>query len=189
MSNTNLDNIISEIGSRYYKVGSVLITSTNTNPQSVYGGTWQLIRKRFAEKQVTDAFTFDTTNTQNASSECRIYKDSIICRIIYRPKVAFNDDAKDIATFDPTKLGITSTSYMYTNRVVAVSDGLNAMNLISLADTGTLKSYDVITKTTATSVAANSSYGFSATFPLMYSGSTTSMIDSFCDEFWWVRTA
>lgn len=186
-----LDEIISEIGSKYYPVGSVVITSTNvgtTYMNTLYGGEWTLVRKRFAEKTVTDAFTFNTTNTQNGASVCELYKNSILCRIAYYPKVAFADTSLAIATLDCTKLGITASNHIYTQHHLAVSDGLNAMNWVQINGTGAT-SIEICTKTNATSVAANSSYGWIASFALSFSGAPSSMIDSFCDEFWWVREA
>lgn len=183
----NLDKIVNELGSRYYKVGSVVITSTNTNPSSIYGGTWELVRKRFKQAYITDAYEFNTTNTTGGVSVVHIAKDSIIVRIGYYPKVAFADSALTIATLDPTKIGLTSSDHIYTTREIAIADGLNAMDLISVK--ANVSSAEIITKTTATSVAASTSYRFYSTFALMYNATPTSMIDSFCDEFWWVRTA
>ena len=185
-----LDDIINEIGSKYYPVGSVVITSTNvgaTYMHNLYGGTWALKRKRFMYQAVTDAFTFNTTNTQDGDSVVSLYKDSILCRVAYAPKVAFNDDALSIATVDPTKIGIADSSYLLTSHIMAPSDGLNAIHWLRMNSSG-LSNIEVCTKTTATSIAASTST-FAVTFPIMFDGTPESMIDSFCDEFWWVRTA
>lgn len=188
-----LDDIVNEIGSKYYPIGSVIITSTNVGTNymtNLYGGTWELVRKRFSEREINTAITFNNTNTQDGASVCRLFKDSIICRITYKPKVAFADTTLEIATIDYTKMGITSANAIYTQYWTAYGDGIGAMNLIQLtAGTGVISSVDIITKTTATSVAANANYGFMATFPFSFSGVPAAMIDSFCDEFWWVRTA
>ena len=185
-----LDAIINEIGSRYYPVGSVVITSTNvgvTYMHNLYGGTWELKRKKFLPRTVTDAFTFNTTNTQSGASVVTLYKDSILCRVVYAPKVEFSDNELSIATIDPTKIGITNSSYLFTNHILATSDGNNAIHWLRMNSSG-LSNIEICTKTTATSIAASTNT-FYVTFPIMFDGSPESMIDSFCNEFWWVRTA
>ncbi len=185
-----LDDIISEIGSKYYPVGSVVITSTNvgaTYMHNLYGGTWALKRKRFASYSTDEAITFNTTNTQSGASRISLYKDSILARITFAPKVAFADTALEIGTLDCTKIGIRQTSDIFTQNFMLASDNLNALFFIQLAD-GIFKNHDICTKTTATSVAASTSTA-TATFPIAFKGGPETMLDSFCDEFWWVRTA
>ena len=65
---TNLNNNFDVM----HPVGSILITSTNTNPSSELGGTWELIDKEFFELGIQDTTnsgsgTYFTPNTTNIS--------------------------------------------------------------------------------------------------------------------------
>jgi len=186
MSKGKLDQIVSELADRCYPVGSIVITSTNTNPSAIYGGTWTLVRKRFTPVTLTGSstgVTFNTTNTQSGASVVQIYKDIVWLRLTFAPKVSFADNSLTVATIDYTKFGLSS---MYTTYHTCPSDALNGAFMLTVASTVT--SVDVITKTTATSIAASTSTAV-LSIPIMAPYTPANMIDSFCDEFWWRRTA
>lgn len=172
-----------------YPVGSVYITDSNTNPSTILGGgTWTLIKRVFANKNVQDAVTFNTTNTVSGStSSVFLVSDTRISfRIMFTNKVELNDTAVNIGTLDISKLGISS---FYYGRYMAVDDTGNAGVIIEINNNSpyNISVSDVVgaSRTIAASTAT------SPTITLMGSieMATGDILNSACNEFHWHRTA
>lgn len=179
-----------------YPVGSVYSTNTNTNPATIFGGgTWSLIHKRFAYRIVEDPIAFNTTNTQNGDSVAVINGEQINLRITFAPKVTMADVAVEIGQLNLSAVGLTGK---YGEYATYMNDGAGAMAILYVSNTGAISVQEVIAKgsTAQTASGASISSGMSmapttstgqARVTLMFA--QTSMMDSFCDEFHWKRTA
>lgn len=166
-----------------YPVGSVYINNTNTNPSGTLGGTWSLIHQRFAYQIVEDVVTFNTTNTQNTNSVAVINDDTIQLRLSFAPKVDLADTTVEIGQLNLSQIGLTGK---YAEYVPFFADAGNGIAFLQITNTGLVQTQEVVPKGTATSIPAGTSAG-QARCTLMFGQG--SMIDRFCNEFHWLRTA
>lgn len=176
------NDIILYLGKHTYPVGSVFITEINQNPSIIFGGEWELIRKEFIPKTVTDAITFNTTNTTNGYSVIEIYPGSINIRASWMPKVAYADSTLEVGTFDLSKIGLT---HYHLVSEVGVGDALNSAFLLYFQNSK-IRAVQVVPATNATSVAASSSYYIYVNSFMMFRN-PYDMLDNFCDKFYWKR--
>ena len=170
-----------------YPIGSCYTTSTNTNPSSYLGGTWELIHKRYKSAWLSTGFTYNTTNTTNGTFVALLNGNTIEFRFIFKNKVAIKEDTMVIGVLDPESVGIDGGEHgVY---VTGYSDSLNAVMLgfFDIADSGSnqLQIYDWVTKATSYPTTTGNNCDMSFVINVRPS----QMVDSFCDEFVWKRTA
>lgn len=171
-----------------HPVGSCYTTSTNTNPSTYFGGTWELIHKQFTSAWVSDAYTFNTTNTTDGAGVCILNGNTIEFRLTWKNKVALSDTSISIATIDMSKIGLTAGNH--TVYSVAWNDGCNAIGMASVSlssttGTATVTMNDWVTRATSypTTTGENCYLNF------VTNCRVTTMSDNMCDEFIWKRTA
>ena len=167
-----------------YPVGSVCVTSTNTNPSTIFGGgTWTLAHKRFKYQIVEDVITFNTTNTQNGDSVAVINGEQIEIRLSFAPKVDLTDSTITIGQLNLASIGLTGK---YSEYAPFFADAGNGIAYLQVTNTGVIQTQDVVTKASGGTIPASTSTGQARLSVMFGQGS---MMDSFCDEFHWIRTA
>lgn len=178
-----------------YPVGSVYINTTNTNPSGTLGGTWTLIHKGFQYQIVNDPVTFNSTNTQNGASVAILNGNQIELRMTFAPKVELNDSTVAIGQLELADIGLTGK---YGEYIVYMNDAAGGFAMLQISNTGAITSVDTVTKSNATTIDDGASIDTGkAISPTTSTGQAraslifaqTSMVDSFCDEFHWKRTA
>jgi hypothetical protein len=173
-----------------YPVGAVYCCSTNTNPSSKLGGTWVLIGKGFASTYSTDDPIFTPYANPNDNTSNIILEKSYIIRndssIRMRINLATTDTMSDtgltLGTINFDKIGITGLDMSYLAQAT-FSDGANGGIMWNLDYiTGKLEQVDVIN---------TGGLKPEQTFFIEINILTRhqKMIDSFCDKFYWKRTA
>lgn len=177
------NDILFYIGQHFYPKNSIFITQTNQNPSSFLKGEWELIRKEFIPKTVTDAITFNATNTTSGSSVIEIYPGSINIRASWMPKVAYADSTLEVGTINLSKIGLTKNFLV---SEVGVGDALNSAFLLYINGSGVIQAVQVVPATNATSIAASSSSYIYVNSFMMFRN-PDDMLDSFCNKFYWKR--
>ena len=170
-----------------HPVGSCYITSTNTDPSSAFGGTWELIDKRFSPTSNTTGETWNTTNTQGTCNFDWVRSDhDIWLRISWANKVAFSDSELKIVTINMATLGFVSGTAGYYQWFTGACDGINAallMNLSWSGSTATIAVQDAVTR--ATSYPTTTGQNCYATVHIRCN--LGHMADSACNQFVWKR--
>lgn len=162
-----------------YSVGSVYVTSTNTNPSAKLGGTWELIDKEFScSGPVSGGLNINTTNVSKHSCYWSKTGHTIVFEIVFTNKVNITDTTLDIGQIDLQELGVTR--FDNTCRNVGFSDGGNAAVFIIATQTGAISSVDIIPESSIAS--GNTIY-----LTITYNVSQAYMLDFTCDKFYWKR--
>lgn len=166
----------------FYPVGSIYIMPTNTSPETLFGGTWELIDKEFIPLvgNYTSYFTRNTTNTSEVTY-CAIMRagHSIRVRINLKNKVTLDDDNLEMGTLKLSSIGITTFSY--TQTIAATVNDAVLMRAQLNGETGVL-THTSLFGTSAT-VAADSSLVYEFKFVV----SPNSMLNDHCNKFYWKR--
>ena len=166
-----------------FPVGSVLVTSGNVNPEATFGGSWTLIDKEFISQSRTATVTRNTTNF-SALSVTAIYEGHNITFIgSMTSSVSMGETNLEVMTQTLSDNG--ASSLPHTIPFVGYTDGGNAVIMIDIDTAGRVRTLDVVVRGTGTSVASGNTFDWSVTCPCLY----TAMQDSFCDKFYWKRTA
>ena len=180
-----IDNIVDTT----YPVGSVYITTTNTNPNTILGrGTWSLISKDFTSS------SFE--NTQSGNDYLSIFEvfsmrtgQSVRLKLKLKTSVALNDTETLIGTLDLEDHGIQKVNGTYFSGgiidAVAISDGGNATVSYKIDTAGNLYIDECLNLDGTHTLKANSWLYINE----IITTTPSRMIDSFCDRFYWKRTA
>lgn len=171
--------IIKEI----YPVGSVYCCSTNTNPASKFGGTWQLIDKGFKSYSVYTPSMF-TAGTNVVADTVYLSRGANTIRIRLSVVVnsALSDTGMSLGTLNWDVVGITGLHAGIIEQL-AYRDGANGGIVYSVFhESGEIQQVDVFD---LTPLPSGSTFYLDFTFVVGYDR----MLDSVCDKFYWKRTA
>ena len=182
------NDILKYLADSYHPIGSIYITNTYINPSTTLGGTWTCIKKTFNTSQTwfsSNVFTFNGTNTTNTAVGILRMSDTIYMRMYFAPKVTFNDNTIEIGTLNYTNFGLTD--FWTPQGLLAISDGNNAVAMMNWSSGAKLRVVDVVTKTTATTIAASTNqFCYCTQIPF---ANPDWMSNDACNQFYWKRTA
>lgn len=191
--NTNMDLLDEHGWQLAHPVGTYVITSTRTNPATIFGGgTWELRHKYFkrlyaykSDGTLPSGVTMNTTNVTSVNN-CLIEREGnhVRLRFVFENKVALLDTTTALFTLDYDVLGITGTGW--TKYFLGYTDGGEGIFMSYVGTSGNVGVYDVTTNAGGgASVPAGNTCYFDIEWTLVQS----EMLDSACDEFHWLRTA
>ena len=169
-----------------YPVGSIITTSTNTNPSDNYEGTWELVDKEFRSEASNSNSLFDANLTNITLDSCYYTRigHTIQIRINFHNKVALTDSALVLGNFNYDELGITTMPFGLYYEIGTTDDGNGIFLFYIDYENGNTESRDVLSK-------GDNSIEIDSSCYLLFDFVVTQnrMIDSFCDKFYWKRTA
>ena len=175
-------------------VGDVIVTGDSSNPQNLYSGfgntTWELIDKRFKKQHITTSATVFTRNTTNVSSIssvfARMQNHSVFFRIQITAGVAMTTTRLELGTINLTNVGFNSQSCYLLYNTAMSSDGAGVV-MYSLQTDGKIYYEGCVCKRKRTTDGIASGKTF--TLYLEVPCTVGQMGNSFCDRFYWKRTA
>lgn len=172
-----------------YAVGKIIITSSiNDNPNDYLDGSWTLIDKEFISRErydATTAISANTTNTNSVSLVASRMGHDLYLQATINNKVALNTTNVEIFTMKSgiSGLGLTdriNVSYFY---FLGFCDNVNAAAMMDIDYSGRVRSLNIVSRGSVTSIAANNTITATFTLHCVPNG----MLDSFCDRFYWRR--
>lgn len=174
-----------------YEIGDIYITTTNTNPNSRLGGTWELIDKHFKEwayyssnvNEIAEYVTPHSNATPYAFGIIRS-EHSVYVRYYFRNQVQLSDNETKIGILKFEKFGINNGLYFGIYDISAGSEeGIALMNISS--SSGEMYCSDIIAKDYRSYIPINTQIRFEveARTPVYY------MLDEHCDKFFWKKIA
>ena len=164
-------------------VGGIIITSTNTDPSSRFGGTWTLINKKLPDREFTGSSYFTLGSNVTLQSLTLEMVDNILQITGYVTySEALTDTAANLVTINYAAMGISEG---LPGRTIGYSDAANGIAFLYLTSGGLIQSQDVIVRGSSTASMAANSLWFTFTVPITYAN----RINAYCDRFYWKRTA
>ncbi len=172
-------------------IGSVIITSTNTNPGLTLGGTWELIDKEYKNEfvHVSDQYWYIEYGVLKASASGLIARaDHTIClklRLITTTPIT---SSASLGTIRRNVSGVTSNgSFSFSNEggtAYAVDPTTNTGYVVQymLRGDGTISIEHVYG---GQSLPTGAVINIHTIVPM----DTEDMADAYCDKFYWKRTA
>lgn len=176
------------------KVGEVVCMSTNTAPN--YPGTWTLIDKEFTPQYIdkTTSVSINTTIVTSLGYLIMKYSGHTIQIIInkLKNKVTLNGsgDGQELFTLTPADFGVTAFG-SYATDFIGIDSGSSAIFNFRISPDGVVSCTHVFKLVSgsypAKSISANTTLGrFEATVTI---NSPSQMVNSYCNKFYFKRTA
>ena len=160
--------------------------STNTNPGSFLGGTWTLIDKEFTYYHNDDvSISLNTSKCTSVENVNAYWQDhSIKVRLTkIKPKVALGDgNDNTLLTLPPANFGVTA---FLATRFCDFSDNGDTLLTWGLNGSGNLTPTDYISRSGSALAAGTELSVLDFVIWIPY----TVMVDSWCNKFYFKRTA
>lgn len=168
-----------------HPVGSVVVTDTNTNPSSTFGGSWTLIDKEFKSKSLTSGAAWQTGSGQ--SYRIQIKGEEIWFHASFTSTIQFADTDIPLVHIPLATIGLTD---MNSSEALGYSDtggGILMLQVQKLNSTTIrISSLDVVSHNSNPGIMP-SNMTIRIDCPIRFEPGF--MLDSFCDRFFWKRTA
>lgn len=172
-----------------HPIGSILITETNTNPESTLGGTWELVDKAFEKWHKTLDPSFWTAKNANLltdNSSVTLIDHMLCLRMNFTSTAALNDDPQDIGTIDLQKCGIVADGLSHDIMFdPIISDNGNCIMNFRMSKKGVVSIHEVLNINNTHIMDIGSNFYINILQPIDYE----KMENSFCDKFYWKRLA
>ena len=181
-------NLLKQDINNTHPVGSVVCMSSNTNPSSTLGGTWELIDKEFRQTWIDCVSSdWEAGNATFSSAVIALYGKTGMIRVSCIPSATFGDQ-------NPTKMGklkwsnygLGSTYFSCSYRS-AQGDGAQASVVYTLDTDGTINCYDAL------HLSGEHKVDIASTYDIVFTDYVTwekeNMPDKYCDKFYFKRTA
>ncbi len=176
-------------------VGSVVITSTNSNPGSTLGGTWELIDKEF-KNDFVNLSASDWTESNATFSVGKVKRDghTIHLQLWLRTRDILTTFGGILGTLNRTACGLDTTKYegsfvMGPENSAAfattVNDQIDYVVKYFFRGDGYIELKRIMFTGNATSLPKESTICLEFSALVDWKG----MLDSACDKFYWKRTA
>lgn len=186
-------NIIKEqVYNLIYPIGSVVMTDSNANPNSKFGGTWELIDKQFKStykiyegNDAASIFTINSSSITSGTLALAVHRTghSLKIRFHWTTACDYADSDITLGSFRLDQLGVTSLMYTILGMLVG-SDGGNGIMNITVENNGLMKCVDIVHKSGNSSITSGATPRLTMVLPISYNY----MLDDFCDKFYWKRT-
>lgn len=168
-----------------YSVGDIIITDTNVNPSTLYGGTWELIDKQFKYRVSTDAL-FEELDLASIGTQRFVWEGHHVNVRLTNCKTNQVIADNQLVLFGgyASALGMTS---MFNQYFMGYGDEANGIIMMEGYNTSGYLNFgcgDVVTHNSPNTIPASVNLQF--TFDIYTS--KEAMIDSFCN-FYWKKTA
>lgn len=164
-------------------VGTVVITSSNSAPSNV--GTWTLIDKEYKPQTIVPVpFTLNTTNCKDTYIEASLAGHNVAVKIGITNKVAIGETELPFGTINLNSIGIQNGLPFSYSCILGISDGGNVWTAWAVSATGALSSVDADAASSSLAASKYTYIYFEITMSVI-----ANMIDSFCNKFYWKRTA
>ena len=182
---SSLTGAVNEVFDKLYPVGSVYIMSTNANPNTIgIPGTWTFVDKEFktAHYNIDNISGGFTNGSASAHTIYLLYSGhDIIVTGTITSNAALSDTTVTLGTINPAKVGAVQ-HFSMAHRFVGYADGANGAAMLQVSYLGEIQSVDVIDLTSMTS-------GAVLTLETTIGLQPSLMADSWCDKFYYKRTA
>ena len=165
-----------------YPVGSVYLSANTTDPGDIFGGTWELVDKEFAQKAEVISGSATYVNYQAVVIH---NGHSIRMRVELTLKTTIGDEAVkllDMSSWFGSKIGAHDLNYSYFNQVGG-SDSGNSLVLYNFTNGAIIETIDTFTDN------LNAGDIIIVDHIWLQKANDTSMLDNFCNKFYWKRTA
>lgn len=175
-------NYANSAGYAQKKVGEVIITGSNSNPNNLgYSGTWSLIDKEFASADNVSAWSHNTTNVSSSDHDFTRAGHSLFLSGGFTTANKWEDSDIHLGTVNFSSLGVSrigSDCYF----VAYTDDGNSGLMCEIEYDTGKLIVHDNFGDSYI-AAGRNGKWSCNITVPMVY------MNDGACSKFYWKRTA
>ena len=174
---------------KIHPIGSVLCMSENINPAQLYNhGTWELVDKELKthwQALATSGWTAINA-TADSLSGCLVSGHSLTLRLVLHANTnEINDDGGlDLGTIDTTQFGLKQFPMLQYCLPITIDGGeisgnvtIEQNGLVTLNDAWNSQGEHIIDSTYAIPISAS------------YTISDSNMLDSFCNKFYFKRTA
>lgn len=173
-----------------HPIGSVICMSTNTNPEDTLGyGTWTLVDKEFTPqyKYISNNVGWTAANGSVGTNYSAAYLagHNVNMRLQITVTAATSDSDLLLGTLDPSVFGLTGIPHQKAH-VTFFVDGGQTLGAISIDTNGKVTLNETVNVSTG-------EHSMDITYPLNlhteYTAFPSNMLDSFCNKFYFKRTA